>query len=250
MSSAHGAMMDRVYRRQRHVYDFSRRYFLLGRDRLIASLKPPTGGHVLEIGCGTARNLIAVARLYPDATCYGIDVSRRMLATARASVARSGLAGRIVLGEGDAADFDPRRLFAREAFDRIFISYSLSMIPPWPQALERAAALLGEEGRLHIVDFGQQERLPRWFRVLLFAWLERFHVAPRADLERVLGEIARRRNAILEFRRLYRGYAWSAELRVPDPPSLVKDRAGVLNALTEDAATPETRSFAPPISSV
>jgi len=250
MTSAHGAMMDRVYRRQRHVYDLSRRYFLLGRDRLIASLKPPPGGHVLEIGCGTARNLIAVARLYPDATCYGIDVSRRMLATARASVARSGLAGRIVLGEGDAADFDPRRLFARAAFDRIFFSYSLSMIPPWLQALERAAALLGEGGRLHVVDFGQQERLPHWFRSVLFAWLERFHVAPRADLERVLGEIAKRRDAILEFRRAYRGYAWSAELRVPAPPGPKKDREVALDALEEDAAIREKWSFAPPISSI
>jgi S-adenosylmethionine-diacylgycerolhomoserine-N-methlytransferase len=250
MTSAHGAMMDRVYRRQRHVYDLSRRYYLLGRDRLIASLKPPPGGNVLEIGCGTARNLIAVARLYPDATCYGADVSRRMLATANASVARAGLHARIVLGEGDAADFDPSRLFGRVEFDRIFFSYSLSMIPPWPRALEHAAALLAAGGRLHVVDFGQQEQLPRWFRVLLFAWLERFHVAPRADLERVLGEIAKRGDAILEFKRPYRGYAWSAALRVPDPPGLVKDPEGALNALKEDAATQARWSFAPPISSI
>ena len=161
MTSAHGAMMDRVYRRQRHIYNLSRRYFLFGRDRLIASLKPPPGGHVLEVGCGTARNLIMVARLYPDTVCYGVDVSRRMLETARVSVERAGLAGRILLGEGDAADFDPQRLFGRIGFDRIFFSYSLSMIPPWPGALERAASLLAVGGRLHVVDFGQQEGMPR-----------------------------------------------------------------------------------------
>jgi len=212
MTNAHGAMMDRVYRHQRHIYNLSRRYFLFGRDRLIASLKPPPGGHVLEVGCGTARNLILTARLYPDAVCYGVDVSRRMLETARVSVERAGLAERIFLGEGDAADFDPERLFGRTVFDRIFFSYSLSMIPPWPGALDRGASLLAPGGRLHVVDFGQQERLPRWFRGILFGWLDRFHVAPRAELEQALSELAKRRGADLTFTRLYRGYACSAEL--------------------------------------
>jgi len=212
MTNAHGAMMDRVYRHQRHIYNLSRRYFLFGRDRLIASLKPPPGGHVLEVGCGTARNLILAARLYPDTVCYGVDVSRRMLETARASVERAGLAERIFLGEGDAADFDPQRLFGRTAFDRIFFSYSLSMIPPWPGALDRGASLLAPGGRLHVVDFGQQERLPRWFRGMLFGWLDRFHVAPRAELEQALSELAKRRGADLTFTRLYRGYACAAEL--------------------------------------
>ena len=34
---SHGALMDRVYRRQRYVYDFTRRYYLIGRDDLIHS---------------------------------------------------------------------------------------------------------------------------------------------------------------------------------------------------------------------
>ena len=29
------ALMDRIYRRQRHVYDLTRKYYLLGRDELI-----------------------------------------------------------------------------------------------------------------------------------------------------------------------------------------------------------------------
>ena len=31
--------MNRMYRRQRHIYDGTRRYYLLGRDRLIAGLQ-------------------------------------------------------------------------------------------------------------------------------------------------------------------------------------------------------------------
>jgi len=36
-------LMNRTYRHQRHVYDFTRKYYLLGRDRVIASLDPPDG---------------------------------------------------------------------------------------------------------------------------------------------------------------------------------------------------------------
>ena len=38
-SKAHGGLMDAIYRRQRHIYDATRKYYLLGRDRLIADLR-------------------------------------------------------------------------------------------------------------------------------------------------------------------------------------------------------------------
>ncbi|MCW5734142.1 MAG: class I SAM-dependent methyltransferase [Enhydrobacter sp.] len=121
--------MDRLYRFQRHIYDPTRKYYLLGRDRLIEGLAPPPGGAVLEIGCGTARNLLWAARLYPEAVCYGIDVSREMLVTASRRVERSGLARRVELAWADATTFDPGATFGRSDFSRIFFSYSLSMIP-------------------------------------------------------------------------------------------------------------------------
>ena len=33
--AAGAALMDRLYRRQRHFYDVTRKHYLLGRDRLI-----------------------------------------------------------------------------------------------------------------------------------------------------------------------------------------------------------------------
>jgi S-adenosylmethionine-diacylgycerolhomoserine-N-methlytransferase len=201
--------MDRVYRRQRHIYDLTRKNFLLGRDRLIAALDPPPGGSVLEIGCGTGRNLIAAARSRPDASYFGIDISHEMLATARGNLGRAGLTRGIRLARADAANFDANSLFARATFDRVFFSYSLSMIPPWREALKRAEEHVAPGGRLHIVDFGQQERLPAWWRAVLFAWIGRFHVTPRADLEAALGETG---SGTVRFQPLYRGYAWYAEL--------------------------------------
>ena len=61
-ATAHAAQMDAIYAGQRHIYDATRKYYLLGRDRLIADLAPPPGGRVVEVGCGTGRNLILAAR--------------------------------------------------------------------------------------------------------------------------------------------------------------------------------------------
>jgi len=206
-------LMDAVYRHQRHFYDLTRKYYLLGRDLLIDELQPPPGGEVLELGCGTGRNLIAAARRYPEARFYGLDISRQMLETAQANIDKAGLADRIGLVEGDAANPVAVDRLGLSGFDRVLYSYTLSMIPIWREALAAGAARLGDGGRIHVVDFGQQERLPGWFRSLLFAWLSSFHVTPRADLETVLQGLAQEAGAALEVRRLYRGYADYAVLR-------------------------------------
>jgi S-adenosylmethionine-diacylgycerolhomoserine-N-methlytransferase len=202
-----------MYRRQRHVYDLTRKFYLLGRDRLIDGLAPPSGGRVLEVACGTGRNLIRVARKYPDARAYGIDISSEMLITARGQIARAGLSGRVTVAQGDATGFDPRELFGVDAFDRVFISYALSMIPPWRETVERASAALAPGGSLHIVDFGDQRALPAVFREALRRWLDLFSVHPRVTLEADLAAFARVRALDLRFAPLYRRYAFLAVLR-------------------------------------
>ncbi|ESY75896.1 class I SAM-dependent methyltransferase [Mesorhizobium sp. M0051] len=211
----HAELMDGVYRWQRHIYDLTRKYYLLGRDRLIAELDVPAGGNVLELGCGTGRNIILAARRYPEARFFGLDISAEMLETAGAAMTREGLSGRVVLARGDATDFDAEALFGVERFDRIFVSYSLSMIPDWEKTVPTALAALSPNGSLHVVDFGQQEGLPRWFRALLRGWLRKFHVAPRESLREVLESESRRTGASFRFRTLYRGYAWLAVIGQP-----------------------------------
>ncbi|OQW47863.1 MAG: methyltransferase [Proteobacteria bacterium SG_bin6] len=212
MAGDHAGHMDAIYRSQRHIYDLTRKYYLLGRDRLIAELAPPAGGTVLEIGCGTGRNLIAAARRFPQARYFGIDISEAMLETARASVTKAGLADRITLAQGDATAFDAPALFGVERFDRIFQSYTLSMIPDWTGALREGAGKLAPGGRLDVVDFGQQERLPGAFKALLFAWLGQFDVTPRAALPKVLDDVAAGAGLTARFTPLYRGYAWAGRL--------------------------------------
>jgi len=204
--------MDAIYRTQRHFYDLTRKYYLLGRDRLIRHLSPPPGGSVLEIGCGTGRNLIVAARAWPDAHFFGIDISEAMLETARAKVAKAGLSDRITLAQGDATAFDARALFGRPAFDRVFQSYTLSMIPDWQGAIREAAAKLAPGGRLDIVDFGQQNGLPRLWRKFLFGWLAKFDVTPRATLRDVVEGIAAAQGLEADFLPLRLDYVWVARL--------------------------------------
>jgi S-adenosylmethionine-diacylgycerolhomoserine-N-methlytransferase len=209
--------MNRMYRLQRHIYDATRRHYLLGRDRMIANLRPADGAKVLEIGCGTARNLVHAACLYPNAQFFGIDVSTEMLTSAIAAISRAGLAGRIKVAHGDATAADPAKLFAVTSFDHVMISYSLSMIPDWRRVLRSAAGNLKRSGSLHVVDFGDQEQLPPIARVLLLRWLAIFDVAPRNDLKRELFALAEACGADLEFERPFRGYAQYGVVRLPDP---------------------------------
>jgi S-adenosylmethionine-diacylgycerolhomoserine-N-methlytransferase len=207
--------MNRMYRRQRHIYDGTRRYYLLGRDEMIEGLQPVPGARVLEIGSGTGRNLIVAAQKYPQAKFFGIDVSTEMLTSAIAAIDRAGLSGSIRVAHSDATAFDSKALFGIGGFDHVIISYSLSMIPDWRRVLDCAVTALNPGGQLHIVDFGQQERLPGFARALLRRWLTLFDVTPRDNLEAIVRQVASRVGANVTFARPFRGYAQSAVLSMP-----------------------------------
>jgi S-adenosylmethionine-diacylgycerolhomoserine-N-methlytransferase len=208
MSLDAATLMDRMYRPQRHIYDLTRKHYLLGRDKVIDELAPAPGKRVLEIGCGTGRNLILAAKRYPQARFFGVDISTVMLDEARASAKRSKVAAPIVFAQGDATGFDPQALFGEAHFECIFISYALSMIPPWQAALGHGLDLLAPGGTLHVVDFGDQAELPGWFRALLARWLDLFHVTPREDLGPEFARQAAAKGLEHRHEALYRGYAF------------------------------------------
>ncbi|WP_119943073.1 class I SAM-dependent methyltransferase [Neorhizobium sp. NCHU2750] len=207
--------MDRMYRYQRHIYDLTRKYYLFGRNRMIAGLDAPAGASILEVGCGTGRNLMLARRLYPAAKLYGLDISQEMLQTARAKFAGKADKGTMpTLVVADATAFRAGD-FGTDGFDRVMIPYALSMIPGWEQAIAASLATLKPGGSLHIVDFGQQEGLPAWFRSMLQAWLARFHVTPRSNLRMVLEGQSEAARAQMMFEDIGRGYAWHAVIRRP-----------------------------------
>jgi len=212
-ATATAAKMDYIYRYQRFIYDVTRRYYLLGRDRLIAGLNVPPGGSMLEVGCGTARNLIHAARRYPTAQAHGFDVSEEMLRTACASVEHAGMSAQIQLTAADATAFDIAELSSVPVFDRVFISYALSMIPAWRDVIACSAACIAPGGAVHIVDFGDFARYPAWVGRMQRAWLRRFSVVPIPNFEDELIILAKQLALEPVVTQLYGGYAVLACLK-------------------------------------
>ena len=207
--------MDRMYRLTRHIYDVTRAYYLLGRDRLLAKVTTAPKTATCEVGCGTARNLIKLARRPQTGLLCGLDASQEMLDTAAASIARAGVPAAglepIRLRQGLAEELDAAAMFGlSRPFDTIFFSYCLSMVPTWPGAIEAALANLEPGGRLLIVDFWDQRELPGLFAAGLKKWLALFHVHYRPEVHEALVELGRSGRADVSFESVARRYAYIA----------------------------------------
>lgn len=198
--------MDQHYQYQRFVYDLTRKYFLLGRSHLVDNLKPEPDDRVLELGCGTGRNLINVAKRYNGVALFGIDISHLMLQTARSSINRNQFTDRIRLAPCDATLFSGHDTFAISQFNRIFISFALSMIDDWENVVNVGVQHLAIGGQLHIVDFGDCNRFPSIARKPFFAFLRHYQVTPRSQLKLLCQRLANQYGLEMHYESLHRGY--------------------------------------------
>ncbi|MGB8274373.1 MAG: metalloregulator ArsR/SmtB family transcription factor [Alphaproteobacteria bacterium] len=107
-------------------------------------------GDLLDIGTGTGRVLEIVAARVETAT--GIDLSREMLAVARARLERAGLTNCSVR-HGDMY----RLPWPAKAFDAVTIHQVLHYADAPAEAVREAARVLRPGGRLVIVDFAPHE---------------------------------------------------------------------------------------------
>lgn len=205
--------MDRMYRLQRYFYDATRKYYLLGRDQLLSEMEVQPGECVLEAGCGTARNLVILARRHPNAHFYGLDASAAMLETAQGKIDKAE-SKNVILKNALADDFSFYKTFSlSEPFDKIFFSYSISMIPPWRASIYNALENLKPGGTLYLVDFYDQKDLPAAFRNFLKWWLEKFHVQFWDDLLPYLRSLEQNGLVKLTVKPLFRRYSFIAELK-------------------------------------
>ncbi len=147
------------YRIHARIYDLTRWTFLRGREnlmRLAAAHCQPQD--ILEVGCGTGKNLLHLGRFFPEAQLWGLDLSPHMLARAHQKL--RGLPQRVSLVE--AAYDQP---VAPGRFDLVVFSYALSMFNPgWEAALLTASQDLSPGGTIAIVDFhdSPSKRFKRW----------------------------------------------------------------------------------------
>jgi len=223
--------MDRMYRYTRHVYDLSRKYYLLGRDGLLDRIADEAKGsgrrvRIVEVGCGTGRNLIGVAKRLEKrgvgdmARLYGVDAASVMIDTAGKSIGRHGLSERIHVTQGLAQELSPAMLGLEDRRDEgwadaVFFSYSLSMIPPWKASVEAALRAVRPGGSVWVVDFCDQAGLPRPFAWALKRWLASFHVHYRPELVEHFHALRVEGRAGMEFEEVGRRYAYRVRLVKP-----------------------------------
>jgi S-adenosylmethionine-diacylgycerolhomoserine-N-methlytransferase len=151
------------YRLHSKIYDATRWTFLFGRNailREIAAVAKPA--RILEVGCGTGKNLVNLCRTFPQAQVTGVDLSETMLDVARRKTAPFG-SGVQLEHRAYGSNFA-----APGAYDLILFSYALSMFNPGFEAAIAAARVhLAEGGHLAVVDF-HDTRWPifaRWMGV-------------------------------------------------------------------------------------
>jgi len=156
------------YRVQASVYDATRWSFLFGRNKLLAQLPIESFQEttLLEVGCGTGRNLRILAKRHPNLRLTGVDVSPDMLT--RAEKATKGYAGQVQLFE---APYPSESFQLTDPVDIVLFSYSLTMFNPgWEDAIKRAWNDLRPGGHIAVVDFHNTPLAPfRW-------WLDNNHV--------------------------------------------------------------------------
>ena len=204
--------MDRMYRYQRYFYDVTRKFYLFGRDRMIAQMDVQPGENVLEVGCGTARNLVLLAKKNPRTNFYGLDASSEMLKTAQAKVDAKKVSN-VNLKVALADDFMHQETFGLdERFDSIYFSYSITMIPTWKESIANALHNLKPGRKIYIVDFYDQKGWPKWFQKVLQVWLKQFHVQFWNDLMPHLESLEKQGFVELKISDVFRRYSFIAEL--------------------------------------
>ncbi len=117
------------------------------RRRAVSRLALKAGDHVLEVGCGTGRNLRSLVRaVKAEGQVYGVDLSEGMLEKARRLAARSGWHN-VTLIRSDATDYTVPR-----PVDGVIFSLSYAVIPQHREALRHAWNQLRAGGYLVIMD--------------------------------------------------------------------------------------------------
>lgn len=113
---------------------------------------------ILEIGFGTGRFAVNLARAAPVVRIAGVDPSELMVATANARARRAGVADRVALRLGDStcAGAEP------ESFDAVVAIHSFQFWAAPEESMARIYRLLRPAGRLLLVLRDHGGRSPDW----------------------------------------------------------------------------------------
>ncbi|MFE0130490.1 SAM-dependent methyltransferase [Streptomyces sp. NPDC059037] len=147
-------------------------------DLMIDKLAVRRGGRVLDVGCGTGRPALQLARS-TGAEVVGVTISREQVRLANLAAEAERLGGQVKFEHGDAADLR----FAPESFDAVWLFESLLHMPDPRRVLKQLATILRPGGRLVIANLVQRAPLTEAEEAGLAAYLQMAGIASIAPLD-------------------------------------------------------------------
>lgn len=162
----HQERLENFYKGQARSYDSFRKRLLQGREEMYQSLVEYPGDIWLDLGGGTGANLESIdTNLSKFKKFYIVDLCPSLLEIAKQRIITKEWSN-VETVETNVIQFTP----PEKLVDIVTFSYSLTMIPDWFAAIDRALQLLKPGGMIGVVDFyvARKYPLPEWSSHSLF----------------------------------------------------------------------------------
>lgn len=216
-SADHATRLEQFYGPQAAAYDKFRSNFLWGRRPMLAAaaarLRDRSDMVYVDLGGGTGENIDMMSEYLPldrFKAVYVVDLCHSLCEQAKLKVAAKGWTNVHVV-EGDACAFTPPEGEAT----LVTFSYSLSMIPPFIDAIDNAVSWLAPDGLLAVSDFFVSARYDVPMRQM--TWARRFFWRSVFDIDNI--DIGPERRQYLETK-LERVWEVNSQGSIPYVPYL------------------------------